>query len=138
MRRNKRGDTSTGFLPVVATTSIASAFPLACQRIKDTIDGPDAAGVGGILIGALLLLRAFRQSPVLRSRPLLYGRCLKAVSPMTGGFAILCYDGELSPCFTIAFLLTVFLLATSFVLRLWGLVRIARSEKARRNEGQGS
>jgi hypothetical protein len=132
-RRVKPGDTR--ILALVGTTAIASTLHLACQGIENSVDGPLAGGVVGILIGALLLLRASKESPVLRSRPFLYGRYLIAASAMAGGVAILCYDGELSPCFTLALLLTIFLIAASLVLRLWGLIQIARSEKARRKRG---
>jgi hypothetical protein len=86
------------------------------------------AGGVGILIGVLILLRAFKEAAVLKSRAYLYGRYFKAGSAVAGGVAILCYDGELSPCFTIALLLSILLLVPSFVLRLRGLAQLARSE----------
>ena len=126
--KGKPGDTRSGNVALVGITSIASTFPAACRPGDHSADGRYAAGVVGILIGAVILLRAFKESAVLRSRPFLYGRCLKAASAMTGGVAILCYDGEMSPCFTLAIVFTILFLVASFVLRLWGLAQIARSE----------
>ncbi len=113
---------------------LVGTLPFACHRVEDSVDDRYAAGVLGILIGALILLRAFRASAILRPRWFLHGRYLKAASAMAGGLAIICYDGKLSPCFTLALCLSILFLATSFIVRLWGLVQIARSENAGKKE----